>query len=164
MSVAEPLIVNVHDKGPKRGLALYFGVEEVSTLERTGISIRDTRRLLATTDGKRIVLVPLSEIDTSREIRDVEGCVDTVLSLSEDEAEEVRDGVLSIVIGSRVELGTREKGALLQLVKGQYTRHTWTNALQACMRADAEATLRLLKERGEKNEHTGNNREIEQNG
>lgn len=150
MSIAEPLIVSVHDKGPKRGLALYFGVDEVGALEKTGINIRDTRRLLAMAEGNRIVLVPLSEIDATHGIPDVERYTDIVLGLPEEDIEEIRDGVLSIVIGSKVELGMREKGALLQLAKGQYTRHTWANALQACMRADAEATLRLLKERGEK--------------
>ena len=55
----EPLVVTSHDKGPKRGIAIYFGVKETLELAKHGIDLRGIRRFLVrTTLDNKIVLIP----------------------------------------------------------------------------------------------------------
>lgn len=121
----EPIVVTIHDKGAKRGVAIYFGISEVEDLAAHGIDLRTDRRFLCrlTTDGK-LILIPFSRLDfLEKREKGWQNMVDKKLvedftKLSRDDIDELRDDLIDVFLENEVEMTPQEKSAMLQFVKG----------------------------------------------
>ena len=138
----EPMIITSHDKGPKRGIALYFGVKELNELQKVGINLREHRRfILRTTMDHKIVLIPLSELEVHFEIEEK---LDLILGLNQDEKEEFAEELLNIITDSDVKIGEKERYSIYQITKNHFTRYNIRNAIRIGLRANKNATQDLL--------------------
>ena len=139
------LVVNVHEKGDKRGVYIYFGGKEIELLKEMGIDLRDVRKFLVEVRTNKIHLTPLStlyeaepmDIDTLIEIT---SRFDDLLSLDKEMREELGEAFLSIIVESEVRLSEVEKNAFMRLMKGAWVSDVLKKVLSACTRADAKAT------------------------
>ncbi|NVM53220.1 MAG: 5,10-methylenetetrahydromethanopterin reductase [Candidatus Helarchaeota archaeon] len=148
ISELEPLIVTSHDKGPKRGIALYFGINEINELEKNGLSLKEDRRFLVqlTTDNK-LILIPFSNLDF---LLNIEDKLDTIIDLDKEEKEEFTEELLAIISEKKVEIGNKERYSVFQFTKGHYTRYNIRNTIRVGLRVDKKATLNLIKKYIEK--------------
>lgn len=149
-SELEPLIVTSHDKGPNRGISIYFGINEIDTLEKQGVNFRNNRRFLvrATKDNK-LVLIPFSEIDV---LLDIEEQLDKITELGKEEKEEFGEDSLRIITKDTIEITENERYSVFQFAKGHYTRYNIRNAIRVGLRADENATQDLINEYIQKKE------------
>lgn len=149
-SELEPLIVTSHDKGPNRGISIYFGINEIDTLEKQGVNFRNNRRFLvrATKDNK-LVLIPFSEIDV---LLDIEEQLDKITELGKEEKEEFGEDLLRIITKDTIEITENERYSVFQFAKGHYTRYNIRNAIRVGLRADENATQDLINEYIQKKE------------
>ncbi|MFX1293526.1 MAG: 5,10-methylenetetrahydromethanopterin reductase [Promethearchaeota archaeon] len=138
----EPLIVTSHDKGLKRGIAIYFGVNELNELEKYGVSLRTDRRFLCriTTDNK-IVLIPFSQLDF---LLDIEEKLDRIIALEKEEKEEFGEELLTIISENEVKINENERYSVLQITKGHYTRHNIRILIRISLSANRNTTETLI--------------------
>lgn len=140
------LVVNVHKKGDKRGVYIYFGSKEIELLKETGVDLREVRKFLIEVRTNKLYLTPLSslyeaepmDIDTLIEIT---SRFDGLLSLDKEAREELGEAFLSIIVESEVRLSEVEKNAFMRLIRGVWVSDVLKKVLSACTRADAKATL-----------------------
>ncbi len=150
LSELEPLIVTSHEKGPNRGISIYFGINEIRQLEENGISFKDNRRFLVrTTTNNRIVLIPFSEVNFALNIEDK---LDKILELEKDDLESFGEDLLNIISENKIEISEKERYSVYQFTKNHYTRYNIRNTVQIGMRANKEATENLIKQYIEKKE------------
>ena len=152
----EPLIVSVHDKGPGRGIAIYFGGKEVDLLEKNGINIRDEKKYLVKPGKKHEVnLIPISaleaEDDNLNTLFELSNQIDRLYRLNKEDKEDFCDEILTIILNSSIDANPRERAAIMQFMKENYSSYILQNVIQVCLRADPEATLEIASKFAEKN-------------
>ena len=143
----EPLVAKLHDKGPGRGVAIYFGLQATEELLKFGINLRDERRFLVTTTSNRnLLLTPFYNLE--KEKRDyfieIEEQVDRILDLEKEDLESFAEELLNIIIGKKIELVDKERSSLLQFIKGHYTNFIIRNAIRVGFRVNRDTTQVLL--------------------
>ena len=146
-SKMQPSVARLHDKGPGRGVAIYFGLEEMGELESIGLNLREERRFLVrTTVNKKIVLTPFFNLEQEERdyFHEIEDKVDAVLDLEKEDLEDFADELLNIIIGKRINLVDKERSSLMQFIKGHYTNFIIRNAIRVGIRADRNATQEIL--------------------
>ncbi len=149
----EPLIVTSHDKGMKRGISIYFGLNELNELEKHGIDIKSDRRFLCRiTADNEIVLIPFSKLDQHMtsflEKRRMQKMVDKEIvdkfsSLAKDDFDEFRDELIDYLIENEIEMNPQEKTAMFQFVKGKSGKNLVSDVLTLVNRADSNAVNQL---------------------
>ncbi len=145
----EPIVAKLHDKGPNRGVAIYFGRQELNELERNGLNLRQERRyLVRTTVQNNIVLTPFFNLEKEEQDYFIEigEKVEPILDLPKEELENFAEDLLNIIIGKRVNLEDRERTSLLQFIKGHYTNFIIRNAIRVAFKANRNATQDLLNQ------------------
>lgn len=143
---AGALVVNVHEKGDKRGVYIYFGSREIEQLQELGVDLRDVRKFLIEVRTSKLYLTPLSTALNEAESMDIDTLIeitsrfDDLLSLDKEAREELGEAFLSIIVESEVKLSEVEKNAFMRLMKGTWASDVLKKVLGACSRADAKAT------------------------
>lgn len=148
-SEMEPIVAKLHDKGPGRGVAIYFGRQEMGELEKFGLNLRQERRyLVRTTINKKIILTPFFKLDKKERnyFLEFEDKVDAILELEKEDIEDFADDLLNIIIGKHVDLVDKERSSLMQFIKGHYTNFIIRNAIRVGFRANLNATQNLLNQ------------------
>ncbi len=141
----DALIVNVHEKGEKRGVSIYFGSREIELLKKKGFDLRKVQKFFIEVRNNKLQFVPISslyeepmDIDALFEIT---SRLDALLSLERGAQEELAEAFLSIIVESGVKLSEAEKAAFLRLMRGAWVSDVLKKVLNACARADTRATL-----------------------
>ncbi|RJS71981.1 MAG: hypothetical protein CW694_03805 [Candidatus Syntrophoarchaeum sp. WYZ-LMO15] len=68
-----------------------------------------------------------------------------LLELDEERLDDFREDMLVLITTeSEIEMAPREKGLATQFMKGEYTKATLKNILELGMRADIDATRRIV--------------------
>ena len=147
------LVVNVHDKGDKRGVYIYFGIREIELLKEMGVDLRDARKFLIEVRNNKLYLTPLSTLYEAEPMDidiliEITSRFDDLLSLDKEAREELGEAFLTIVVESEVRLSEVEKNAFLRLMKGAWVSDVLKKVLSACTRVDAKATLLALNRLG----------------
>lgn len=140
------LVANVHDKGDKRGVSIYFGSKEIELLKEMGVDLREVRKFLIEVRGNKIYLTPLSTLYEAEPtdidiLLEITSRFDDLRSLDNETKDELGEAFLSIIVESEVRLSEEEKAAFMQLIKGVWGSYVLKKVLGACTRADAKATL-----------------------
>ena len=153
---SEPLIVSIHNKGPGRGLAIYFGNKEVDLLEKNGINIREEKKYLVK-PGRRheVNLIPISALETEDDninlLFELTNQIDRLHELKKEEKVDFCEEILSIIISNSIDANARERAAIMQFMKENYSSYVLQSVIQVCLRADPEATLEVASRFVEKN-------------
>lgn len=140
------LVVNVHEKGDKRGVSIYFGSKEIELLKEMGVDLHEVRKFLIEVRSNKLYLVPFSTLYEA-ELVDIDALFeitsrfDDILSLDKETQEELGKAFLSIIAEGDVRLSEVEKAAFMRLMKGAWDGNVLKKVLSACTRADAKATL-----------------------
>lgn len=141
------LFANVHEKGDKRGVSIYLGNEEVEILKNQGIRIRDEKKFLVKTEGNSIRLVPISALDKKANwgvLFEIMSRLDDLEDLEDEKKEDLCVDLLEVITRNEINIDARERSAIVQLIKGHFTRHVLRTALQVCIKADPEETFRII--------------------
>ena len=139
------LVVNVHDKGEKRGVSIYFCSKEIESLKEMGVDLREVRKFIIAVRKNKLYLTPLSSFYEA-ELMDIDVLLeitsrfDDLRSLDKEAREELGEAFLSIIVESEVKLSEVEKNAFIRLMKGAWVGDVLKKVLSACTRADAKAT------------------------
>ena len=72
--------------------------------------------------------------------------VSEVKKADEDIKEDFVENILEILAEKTIDMTGREKAAIMQLIRGNYTNYTIHTALSVCSRVNAEAVRKISKE------------------
>lgn len=145
---SEPLIVSIHDKGPSRGISIYFGAKEVDSLEKHGIDLKGEKKYLVKPGRKQEVnLIPISSLEKEEEdlniLFELVSRVEKLHELDREEKDQFFEEIISIIISNEVDVNYRERAAIMQFMKENYSTYILQSVIQVCLRADPESTLEL---------------------
>lgn len=146
----ESIVVSVHEKGDKRGVAIYFSSEAIKMLENQGLNLKKEKNFIAQLQGDRICLIPLFEA-TKKKLNikaffEITSKLDEIMTLSAEEKEELCEELLSIIVERGIKLSEVEKTAIMRMIKGVYTKDVLKIVLSACIRADEGVTLAAIEQ------------------
>jgi len=118
-----PLVVNVHDKGDKRGVSIYFGSREIELLKERGFDLREVQKFHIEVRSNKLYLMPFSTLYEAEPMDidilfEITSRFSDILSLDKETQEELGEAFLSIIVGSAVKLSEVEKAAFMRLMKG----------------------------------------------
>ncbi len=145
------LVVNVHEKGDKRGVYIYFGSRELELLKEMGVDLREVRKFIIGVRSNKLYLTPLSTLYEAEPMDidllfEITSRFDDILSLDKEMREELGEALLSIIVESEVSLSEVEMAAFMRLMKGAWVSDVLKKVLSACTRADAKATLLAINQ------------------
>ncbi|MDY6866074.1 MAG: hypothetical protein SVY15_08930 [Halobacteriota archaeon] len=144
----EPLIVSIHEKGPSRGISIYIGAKEVDSLEKYGIDLKGERKYLVKPGRKQEMnLIPISSLDKEDEnlniLFELVSRVEKLHELNREDKDQFFEEIISIIISNEVDVNCRERAAIMQFMKENYSTYILQSVIQVSLRADPEATLEV---------------------